>query len=172
MVSVKALHKSKENSQAKVEKILLIIIAAFSFLLYSNTIPNEYNLDDGLVTNNHPLTSKGVSAIPEIFSSPYYQDAAGNQYDYRPVTLTTFAIEHQFFGDNVHVSHFINTIIYMLLCVILFLTLSILFKNYNYLLPLTITLLFIAHPIHTEAVAGIKNRDELLCFLEKFSINF
>jgi len=165
MTSVKTLNKEKGNTAQQLNRTLLVIIAVFSFLLYVNTIPNDYNLDDELVTINHLLTSKGVSAIPEIFASPYYKDAAGNQYDYRPVTLTTFALEHQFFGDNVHVSHFINVLIYVLLCLALFLTLANLFNKYNYLLPLIITLLFIAHPIHTEAVAGIKNRDELLCFL-------
>lgn len=165
MVSDKNLSKVKESTVTKFEKKLLIIVAIFSFLLYANTIPNGYNLDDELVTINHRLTSQGIKAIPEIFTSPYYKDAAGNQYEYRPVTLATFAIEHQFFGDNAHVSHLINTLIYVLLSVVFFLTLLKLFKNFNYVIPLTITLLFVAHPLHTEAVAGIKSRDEILCFL-------
>lgn len=165
MASIKILPKDKVDNVKQLNKTLLIIIAAFSFLLYANTIPNGYNLDDELVTINHRLTSKGIAGIPEIFTSPYYKDAAGNEYEYRPVTLATFAIEHQLFGDNANINHFINVLIYVLISVILFLTLLKLFDNYNYLLPFVISLLFIAHPLHTEAVAGIKNRDELLSLL-------
>lgn len=158
------MKKKQKTSTHLPESKLLLIIAVFGFLLYANTLPNDFNIDDDLVTMNHHITSKGIQAIPEIFSTPYYKDAAGNQYEYRPVTLTSFAIEHQIFGDNAKISHLINTLIYVLLSLILYLTLSKLFNTYNYLLPFTITLLFIAHPIHTEAVASIKNRDELLCF--------
>lgn len=141
------------------------LIFTFSFLLYANSIPNEYNLDDELVTINHRLTSKGISAIPEIFASPYYQDESGYSYEYRPVVLTSFAIEHDIFGDNPHWSHFWNVILYSLTCVILFRVLRTLFQNYSPLIAIAITLLFVAHPAHTEVVCSIKNRDEILGLL-------
>src|ERR1039458_9564470 len=75
------------------------IIFCFSFLLYFNTVFNDYNLDDELVTRNHPLTSQGISAIPKIFTSNYYSDAMGYAYGYRPLVHVSFAIEHQLFGD-------------------------------------------------------------------------
>ena len=164
MISEKAMQKGEKDGSDKLTKKLLIFIALFSFLLYANTIPNGYNLDDELVTIHHRLTSKGISAIPEIFTSPYYEDNAGNAYEYRPVTLASFAIEHQLFGDNAHENHLVTALIYIFLSLMLFLTLRKHFSNYNYTLPFAITLLFVSHPIHTEAVAGIKNRDELLCF--------
>lgn len=139
-----------------------ILIFTFSFLLYTNSIPNEYNLDDELVTINHRLTSKGISAIPEIFVSPYYQDASGYSYEYRPMVLASFAIEHDVFGDNPHWSHFWNVILYSLTCVLLFRVLRTLFQNYSPLIAIAITLLFVAHPAHTEVVCSIKNRDEIL----------
>jgi len=143
------------------------IVFAFSFFLYVNTIPNQYNLDDELVTSispskPHRLTSQGIGAIPEIFSEPYYSDQMGYAYDYRPMVLATFAIEHSIFGSNPHVSHFINALLYSLLCVLLYFTLSRLLKDYNPLLAFLTTLLFAAYPMHTEVVASIKNRDEML----------
>ncbi len=65
-------------------------------------------MDDELVTKNHRLTSKGIAAIPEIFASPYYQDDAGYSYEYRPVVLASFAIEHDIFGENPQWSHFLE----------------------------------------------------------------
>jgi tetratricopeptide (TPR) repeat protein len=138
------------------------IVFTFSFLVYFNTLFNDYNLDDELVTQNHRLTSKGISAIPEIFSSPYYEDKAGYKYEYRPIVLVTFAIEHTFFGDNPHVSHFFNVLLYAFLCVFLFNVLIRLLKGYSPWFVAIIVLLFAVHPVHTEVVASIKNRDELL----------
>jgi tetratricopeptide (TPR) repeat protein len=139
-----------------------LIVFLFSFLLFANSIPNNYNLDDELVTINHRLTSKGVSAIPEIFKSPYYQDESGYSYEYRPIVLVSFAIEHQIFGDNPHVSHFWNVLLYALACVLLFKLLKLLFKGYSPLFSLGIVLLYAAYPTHTEVVSSIKNRDEIL----------
>jgi Flp pilus assembly protein TadD len=144
------------------EKGYMLLIFAFSFLLYFNSVFNDYNLDDELVTQNHRLTSKGISAIPEIFSSPYYQDNAGYKYEYRPLVLVSFAIEHTFFGEKPGTSHLINVLLYCLLCLLLFKVLKLLLQGYNLIWPLLITLLFAAHPIHTEVVASIKNRDEIL----------
>lgn len=142
--------------------IYAVIVFAFSFLLYFNSIFNDYNLDDELVTQNHRLTSKGISSIPEIFSSPYYQDQSGYKYEYRPVVLTTFAIEHSLFGEHAAVSHFINAMLYSLMCVLLLLVLRKLLTDNGNILPFFITLLFAAHPVHTEVVTSIKNRDEIL----------
>ena len=144
------------------------VVFLFPVFLFANSIFNNYNLDDELVTIGHRLTSKGISAIPDIFTSPYYQDQSGYAYEYRPVVLVSFAIEHQLFGDNAHLNHFFNILLYALACLILYKVLLLLFKNYSPLLPFGIALLFAAHAAHTEVVCSIKNRDEILGFLFSF----
>lgn len=144
---------------------IILIAVVFAALLYANALRNGYNLDDELVTINHRLTSKGISAIPEIFTSPYYQDEMGYSYEYRPVTLATFAIEHQFFGDNATASHVVNILLY-LLCIIAFIkAAALIIPSNNAFFLLFSVLLFVAHPLHTEVVASIKNRDEILSLL-------
>ncbi len=143
-------------------RILYAIVFLFSFLLYANSILNNYNLDDELVTRNHRLTKDGISSIASILKEPYYKDKGGYSYEYRPVVLISFAIETSLLGENAHVSHFINVLLYSLLCVLLFYVLSILLSSYSIVLPFLITIIFSAHPIHTEVVASIKNRDEIL----------
>jgi tetratricopeptide (TPR) repeat protein len=158
--------KAKPNAQKDNSKILYAIVFGFSFLLYSNSILNNYNLDDELVTRNHRLTKDGISAIPSIFKEPYYKDKGGYSYEYRPVVLISFAVEHSLFGENPHVSHFFNVLLYSLLCLLLFYVLTLLLNSYSIILPFLITIIFSAHPIHTEVVASIKNRDEI------FSLTF
>lgn len=150
------------------KKYMHIILCALAFVLYANTLNNGYNMDDELVTRKHKLTSKGIAAIPEIFTSPYYSDNMGYSYEYRPVVLTSFAIEHQFFGDKAGMSHFINLLLYVLTVFCLFRLLNKLFHSYSYWLSVLAVLLFLVHPIHVESVASIKNRDEILALL--FSI--
>ncbi len=140
------------------------IVFFAAFLVYFNAVFNDYNLDDDLVTRNHRLTSQGISAIPEIFTSPYFQNET-YAFEYRPMVLTSFAIEHTMFGENPSVSHFFNVLLYALLCVLLFNTLKRLLKSYSILVPLFVAMLFAVHPIHTEVVASIKNRDEILALL-------
>jgi len=165
MVKKQQIKKPEPRSKPPAKRVYQFIIVLFAVLLYINTLPNNYNLDDELVTKNQRLTSKGIKALPEIFTSQYYKDKQGYAYEYRPVTLATFAIEHQFFGDNAGVSHFFNLLIYVITCLLLFKVLKLLFESYGELLPFIITLLFTAHPLHTEAVANIKSRDELLSLL-------
>jgi tetratricopeptide (TPR) repeat protein len=144
-----------------------LVVFAFSFAIYSASVFNDYNLDDELVTRNHKLTSQGIEGIATIFSSPYYSDDMGYAYGYRPIVLTSFAIEHQFFGDSAGVSHFINVILYAFLCVVVFVILKRLLPDSKYA-PIVIALLFAAHPIHAEVVCSIKNRDEILALLFSF----
>src|SRR5436190_11728100 len=76
-----------------------------------------------------------------------------------------FAIEWQYFPNAPWFPHLMNVLIYCLSAAVLFLFLTKLIRNRGLLLPLLITLLFVAHPLHTEIVASIKSRDELLGFL-------
>lgn len=61
--------------------------------------------------------------------------------------------------------HINNAIFYGLAVCMLFLFLStVVFKN-NKMLAFIISLLFLAHPLHTEVVANVKSRDEIFSFL-------
>ncbi|MFP4024166.1 MAG: tetratricopeptide repeat protein [Thiohalospira sp.] len=68
------------------------------------------------------------------------------------------------------VSHFINVLLYALTGVLLFYILTIILPVYKsekwfLSLPFVATLFFVFHPVHTEVVANIKGRDEILSLL-------
>jgi len=140
----------------------------FAFILYGNTIRNDYSLDDDYVTFSELTVRKGINAIPEIFTSLYANvwDAGEEiKFGYRPIVKSSFAIEHELWGANPHLSHLINILLYTLSCLLVFFLLRRLFRDYHVILPLIVTALFMAHPIHTEVVSSLKNRDELLSFM-------
>jgi len=68
------------------------------------------------------------------------------------------------------VSHFVNVLLFALTCLVLLLLLGKMFKPegekiWYQSLPFLVTLIFLVHPIHTEVVANIKGRDEILSLL-------
>lgn len=109
---------------------------------------------------------------------------------YRPFTPIMFAIENQLFGsikkdatgniikDNQgftvleyppFVGHLFNIIWYIISGILVYLTLHRLLKDkgaaLQAMVSLAVTLVFMAHPIHTEAVANIKGRDEIMALV-------
>ena len=144
----------------------VVLIAIVSVFVYSNTATNGYSIDDELVVYNHPQVMKGLDGIYDIFTT-HYVIQEDHQYGYRPITKASFAIEYYFFGHNPMLSHLINALLYGFLCVMLFVVFKKIFRftsNENLFLLLAV-LLFAVHPIHTEVVASLKNREEILCFL-------
>ena len=143
-----------------------LAVFAFAFLLYTNTIGHGYVLDDDLVCNKNQFVQDGFAGIKDIFTHSWYYGFTNtpDRY-YRPMMLASFAIENSVLGNEPSTYHFMNVLYYALGCAFLFLLLQILFKNKPFWFPLTITLLFAAHPLHTEVVANIKSRDEIFAFL-------
>jgi hypothetical protein len=154
----------------KANRYFVLFFFVCSVILYGNTVLNKWSVDDNFVTGpQNELVKKGFAAIPQIFSS-FYVETKGNvgsqQTDYRPIVKMTFAIEYGLWGgQKPGWSHIINMLLYFWISTLLFFILKRLLKNYNILFPFLITLLFMAHPVHTEVVASLKNRDELLSFL-------
>lgn len=144
---------------------IYILLSVIVLVVFGNTIQNGYNMDDDLVTQHHRFTSKGFAGIKDIISNSYYSNNSDIVFGYRPVTHITFAIEHQIFGESATISHLINLVLY-LVCVCLFFHLLLKwFSPTQFWIPTIAACLFAAHPIHTEVVASIKNRDEILAFL-------
>ncbi|MBR4911721.1 MAG: glycosyltransferase family 39 protein [Bacteroidales bacterium] len=121
---------------------------------------------------------------------------------YRPMSQLTYMIECQLFGKhikdkigdlddyyNLHnianeayfyetpmpvVSHLMNLLYYILLCLLLYEVLAKIFpqhekKKWFQSLPFLAVLLFALHPIHTEVVANVKGRDEIFAMLGAFA---
>lgn len=151
-------------------KWMAVLVFAFAFGIYFNTVFNDYALDDGIVITENDYTKKGFSGISEILSQETFSSVSGTKNElsggrYRPLSLVTFAMEYGIFGARPSISHLGNAFLYAFLCVLL------LYLLYMYVFPgalataLIAALIFAAHPLHADAVANIKGRDEVLCLL-------
>lgn len=155
-------HNTLKTTMKKWIYFLLIIL---SFILYGNSINNDYAIDDIYISGES--VQHGFAGIPNILTSRYgiRNDLAA--LDYRPIVLISFAIENQFFKQEPSISHFINILLYSLCLIALYNVLISVFRlnKIHEWLPLIITLFFAIHPIHSEVINSLKNRDELFCFL-------
>ncbi|MBI5915269.1 MAG: tetratricopeptide repeat protein [Bacteroidetes bacterium] len=151
-----------------------LVIAAFSFLLYANTLGYDYVLDDFSVIKENFVTKRGFDGIPDLWThhSRYgYWNSSGELY--RPIPMTMFAVEWALAPDTPALGHVINVLLYALSGALLFVTLARWMRGYHLLLPLLTTLFFMAHPAHVEVVANIKSRDEIVMFgLAVLALNF
>ncbi len=155
--------------------VLCSILAVLSFVLYANTLQNGYVLDDGMVLKNNTIVMKGVSSIPQIFFTPRAAGADILIRDdfYRPLSMAMFAAEVQLFGMRPAVGHFFNIVVFIGCVLMLFLFLDKFFGRKNTAVAFIAAFLFAIHPLHTEVVANIKSRDELLCYFFGFwALNF
>ena len=111
---------------------------------------------------------------------------------YRPLSQLTFILEYEIFGGYIReyagfhqapqneklfsesilpiVQHGGNLILFILLCLSIYAVLKRLFpklenEKWYFSVPFLATLLFALHPLHTEAVANIKGRDEIMSML-------
>ncbi|MBU0488264.1 MAG: tetratricopeptide repeat protein [Bacteroidetes bacterium] len=162
-----------------VTRIRTAIIFVFAFLLYANTLSFDYNLDDGLMITENNFTKKGFSGISDIMTNDAFVGFFGENKNllpggrYRPLSQVWFAVEYEFFGLDPFVGHLVNVLFYALVCAMIFLFLRKMLQKYDdsrwYMsIPFVATMLFVAHPLHTEAVANIKGRDEIMCLLGAF----
>ena len=139
----------------------------------------------------------------DTFSGYFGRDrsiVAGGRY--RPMSQFTYMIECQLFGKNIKdrigdlddyqnlhnmaneayfyetpmpvVSHLMNLLYYILLCLLLYEVLAKIFpqhegKKWFQSLPFLAVVLFAVHPIHTEVVANVKGRDEIFAMLGAFA---
>ena len=156
--------------------VILIALMIFAAALYFMTFGYGFILDDQVFYSKNDYVKEGIAGIGKIFSEEAMAGYFGEQKNlitgarYRPLSMVTFALEHQLFGLNPGLSHVINALLYGLTGVLLFYVAALFWPGDNkkiwYLkIGFWAALLFIAHPIHTEVVANIKGRDEIMALL-------
>lgn len=155
-----------------------LFLFLFASVLYVNTINHDYALDDAIVIYDNEFTTQGAAGIDELFKYDTFrgffkEEGKANLVSggrYRPFTPAMFALEIEIFGQSTKVGHLGNVLLYGLLCVVLYLLLRLLFtlkvsENKALFVAFASALIFAAHPVHTEVVANIKGRDEIMTLL-------
>jgi hypothetical protein len=150
-------------------KILYLIIALFTFIIYYNALQNDFAFDDeSVILGNSSITS--LSNIPKFFFAQEGFHKVIGRY-YRPVVSSTYNIDYAIWQFNPFGYHLTNILIHIIATLLLFALLLNIFKDYRNkkIISLICTLIFAVHPIHTEAVSWVSGRTDSLVTLFFFA---
>ncbi|MFC1512140.1 tetratricopeptide repeat protein [Candidatus Latescibacterota bacterium] len=135
------------------------ILFFISILLFLNSAFNQFAIDDkGIILENRFFVEG--TTLGEIFSTNYRFGANTPDGLYRPFAMLTFQLNYLTTGLDPAPFHIFNIILNALNAILFF---SILKKLTGRLrLSFIASLLFACHPIHSESVASITGRPEIL----------
>jgi len=138
---------------------IFLFSVVLSFTFFGNGISGDFVFDDVTVIQNRG-DLKNPDNFFNLLVSPYHQNQPKTGL-YRPFTMASYAVNHYISGSPAGF-HIVNIIIHALNSFLVFWLVNYLFKNK--FLSYATFLLFLFHPIHTEAVTSIVGRAELWAF--------
>jgi tetratricopeptide (TPR) repeat protein len=137
-----------------------IIVAGI--VVYANALTGEFVLDDHhLVEDN--VYIKSYSHMTRFFTEDIGAGAASRFRYYRPLQMVTYAIDYSLWKLNPIGYHVSNVLFHIATACCLFWLLALLF--HDKVLSLIASVVYVVHPVHTEAVAYISGRADVLAAL-------
>ncbi|KAM3861742.1 protein O-mannosyl-transferase TMTC4 [Diretmus argenteus] len=156
-----------------------ITVALVALLCFINSYDGEFVFDDSeAIVNNKDL--KPATPLNNIWSNDFWGSnlsSNSSHKSYRPLTVLTFRLNYLLAGGLHPVGfHVLNIILHAVISALMIDMFAILIGGLAYdekgemlnhapKASLLAALLFAAHPVHTESVAGIVGRADLLCAL-------
>uniref|UniRef100_F6XAQ8 dolichyl-phosphate-mannose--protein mannosyltransferase n=1 Tax=Ciona intestinalis TaxID=7719 RepID=F6XAQ8_CIOIN len=144
----------------------VVVCGLSAVLVYWNTFQADFVYDDLKAIVNNPDVTQ-ASPIANIFKNDFWGTPlthTGSHRSYRPLTTLTFRLNHCLFGLSPGPYHVTNVLLHcvvtMLFCHVIKIVL-----NFTSQMSMLAGLMFSLHPVHTEAVAGVVGRADVLATL-------
>ena len=138
------------------DRLLIGILLAAVALVYGNTLRNQFTMDDGLYVMGNPQTTQ--PSLQLLFSENKITSV------YRPLTFASIAMSWALGGTEPLGYHLLNLLLHAMVVWLLYLVLKEIFDGHpqGKNIAFAAALLFAVHPIHSEAVASVMGRAEML----------
>ncbi|XP_071084993.1 protein O-mannosyl-transferase TMTC4-like [Haliotis cracherodii] len=156
-----------------------VIVFCLAVLCFANSLEGDFVYDDiSAITSNKDLLPE--SPLATLFAHDFWGKTMNNRShkSYRPLTVMTYRWNYAWAGGlHPRGFHVVNIVLHGLVSVIFLAVFSVLMSGYQvdqesarpvFASPraaLLCAVLFAVHPIHTESVAGVVGRADLLCAL-------
>ncbi|MBN1168646.1 hypothetical protein JXA63_02030 [Candidatus Woesebacteria bacterium] len=134
-----------------------VISVGLSFLLYGNTLKGEFVYDDAFFESRQEI--RDIGYLPKLWIESFIPDNPKASL-FRPLVTSTFLLNFFVTGESTFGFHLVNILFNAIACFLLYVLVLKLFNNQ--LLAILTALIWAFFPIHTESVAYIKSRDEIL----------
>lgn len=153
-----------------VRVIFLALVVSVGFTVYSNSLTGEFLWDDELlIVDNKQI--KDLHNLPTLFTQHIAHSSTQESNLYRPLQILTYTLNYATSKLDVRAYHLTNISLHILAALMLYWLAQLI--SQNEVTSLVAALLFISHPIHTEAVTYISGRaDPLVALFILFCIIF
>jgi tetratricopeptide (TPR) repeat protein len=151
------------------KSLVFTLITLISAALYANTLKNGFVYDDEAMIAQNILISD-MNNIWKLFGKEYLDLSA--EKSYRPVVTFTYFLDYMLYGLKPWGYHLTNVLLHSVNGILLYMFLTLLYynsvresgiKSQGFTTwPLVVTLLFVTHPVLTEAVNAISFREDSL----------
>ncbi|MBI4929739.1 MAG: tetratricopeptide repeat protein [Bacteroidetes bacterium] len=137
----------------------LILIVGIGFLLYARSLSFDYtNFDDNSLIQDNQNYISDISNLADAFRKTVF--ITGSDVFYRPVETVWFMLNAQFGGTNLFVYHLSALLLHFLAVYFVFLLLRR-FNNSEEV-SLFLSLIFLVHPVLTQAVVWVPGVVDIL----------
>jgi len=149
----------KARPSSPLKKLVVISLFAFAAAVFANSVANDFVLDDRIILLKNP-DLRSLAGIPRLFAADYWHPYTKAGL-YRPLVTASYALNHWVGGVDPVGYHALNVALHALASLLVW----ALFRRLPVSPPVALggAFLFAAHAVHTEAVAGVVGRAELLC---------
>lgn len=141
---------------------VILLLAALAGLIYANSLRNDFVFDDGMLIVSNPEI-RNLAQYPEMLKWDAGRQiplASDRGATHRPLRTALLAVEYHLFGLDPTGYRAVNILLHAVNGALVFLILRILFGGPRP--ALLAALLFVVHPIQTDAVAYISGQRDVL----------
>lgn len=138
---------------------LPIILILITIVTYINILPNQLFYDDEELIYKNTYV-QNLRLFPKFFTENMTAGAGKLSNMYRPILLTSLAIDYSIWKTNPTGYHLTSLLLHTCNALLVFFLINLLFENR--LLAFLTGIIFSVHPVQSEAVAYASGRTDLL----------
>lgn len=163
--STAAEEKAAPQAPAAPERakpFVVALILAAVFLVYANVLKGPFIFDDEVLVRDNTMISH-IADIPKLFKADLFMGdfkSGPVSNSYRPLQMTTYAIDRSVWKENTTGYHLTNILLHMLNTLLVFLLVRAAYPGVY--AAYLVALVFGVHPVNTACVSYISGRADIM----------
>jgi len=149
----------EKRARSLIALIPVTLIIVLGFIVYADSLSGKFIWDDEFLIQENPYI-KDWSCFQKVFTENIASGSEMKTRFYRPVQMVTYFLDYSLWRSNAKGYHLTNILLHIFTAIVVYWLVCLLYGN-KYLSFLS-SMLFIACPLHTEAVAYISGRADSL----------
>jgi tetratricopeptide (TPR) repeat protein len=150
------------QASIRVRRLAPALLVLLTALIYLPSIGGEFVWDDRQLIETNAQVQQ-IASLPRAFVTGFITDPALKASYYRPLATVSYMVDFLLWRDTPRGYHVTNVVLQALVCLLVYAVALVLLRNVW--AALFAGALFAAHPVHSESVAWISGRTDVLAAL-------